>query len=166
MLLRLFLLLTVVPLVELVILLRIGEWLGWLPTLGLVIVTGALGAVLARREGLRTIARIREQLDRGEMPTEAMADGVLILIAGVVLITPGILTDLCGFALLIPTVRAWVRRQLSRAWHERVVVHTMTLHEESLIDDDAFIDVAATVNAVDDDEAGPDEDGDRLPPSR
>ena len=77
-------LLTVVPLIELVILLRMGAWLGWLPTLGLVVVTGAMGAVLARREGIKTVTRINQELARGEVPTAAMADGVLILIAGIV----------------------------------------------------------------------------------
>jgi len=138
----LFLLLTVVPLTELAILLRIGAWLGWMPTLGLVVVTGLLGAVLARREGLRTISRIQQELERGSMPTSAMADGVLILIAGVALITPGILTDACGFALLIPPVRGWVKKKLADVWRDRIVIHTSGFGEKSA-SGDKFIDVAA-----------------------
>lgn len=143
MLLKLFLLLTVVPLVELMILLRIGAWLGWLPTLGLVVATGLLGAILTRREGLKAVSRINQELDRGEMPTSAMADGVLILLAGVVLITPGVLTDICGFALLIPPMRRWIKRRLARYWRGRIVVHGLNFDDPDATHDD-FVDVTGT----------------------
>jgi len=151
MLFQLFLLLTVVPFVELMILLRIGAWAGWLPTCGLVIITGAVGAVLARRAGVKAIARINSELERGEMPTSAMADGVLILIAGVLLITPGVLTDLCGFGLLIAPVRGWVRRRLSAAWRNRIIMHDISFGNETGAGD-VFVDVEGS--SVDADAGG------------
>lgn len=110
--LRLFLLFTCVPLVELYLLLQIGSVIGALNTILLVISTGVLGAFLAQREGIRTLQTIRSLLAQGEMPGEPLLDALLILVAGFVLITPGILTDLLGFLLLWPGSRAHVRRRL------------------------------------------------------
>ena len=115
---RLFLLFTCVPLVELYILLQIGSVIGAANTILLVILTGVLGAFLAQREGIRTLQTIQSVTARGEMPGEPLLDAVLILVAGFVLITPGILTDILGFLLLFPVTRArirgWVKRQLER----------------------------------------------------
>jgi len=135
--LRLLLLLTVVPLVELWILLELARRFGWQTTLALVIVTGVLGAWLARREGLKTFARIQSDLAQGTPPAAAVVEGVLILAAGMVLVTPGILTDLFGFALLIPPIRRSVRRYLVRTFKKRVVI----IHNER---GESFIDVEAT----------------------
>ena len=129
-LLRLILLLTVVPLVELVILLRLAAWTSWQATLLLVIVTGVVGAWLARREGLKAVGRIRAELGRGRMPADAVIDGLLILAAGIVLVTPGVLTDLCGFALLVPGFRRTLRRRVG-IWirrHFEVVEFTPARH--------------------------------------
>ena len=145
--LRLLLLLTVVPLVELVILLRLAQRFSWQATVALVIVTGILGAWLARREGLKALVRIQTDLAQGVPPVAAVVDGALILAAGLVLVTPGILTDLCGFALLIPPIRRWVRGHLSEAFKKRMVV----IRDEP---DASFIDVEGTAqdgNPVPDD---------------
>lgn len=116
--LRLFLLFTCIPLVELYLLLQIGSVIGVVNTILLVIITGVLGAYLAQQEGIRTLERIRTLMARGEMPGEPLIDALLILVAGFVLITPGILTDLLGFLLLIPATRApirrWIKSQLER----------------------------------------------------
>lgn len=135
--LRLLLLLTVVPLVELVILLRLAQRFSWQATVALVIVTGILGAWLARREGLKALVRIQTDLAQGVPPVAAVVDGALILAAGLVLVTPGILTDLCGFALLIPPIRRWVRGRLAEAFKKRMVV----IRDEP---DASFIDVEGT----------------------
>jgi len=117
---RLLILFTVVPLVEVIILFRIAEYLSWSATIALVVVTGVLGTWLARREGLRVLGRIQADLAAGVPPTGAMVDGALILVAGLVLVTPGVLTDLCGFALLIPPIRTWVKRRLADAFQRRI----------------------------------------------
>ena len=119
---RLILLLTVVPLVELVILFQIKDLLDWPATLGIVVLTGVIGAWLARREGFKTLRHIQEEMLAGRPPTGAVVDGLLILVAGAVLVTPGILTDLCGFALLIPAIRRWVRGRLIEKFKKHITV--------------------------------------------
>jgi UPF0716 protein FxsA len=153
-LLRLILLLTVTPIVEIVILFRLAEWISWQNTLGLVVLTGVVGAWLARREGLMALARIRSDLEAGVAPTSAVVDGVLILVAGIVLVTPGVLTDLCGFALLIAPVRRVVRRRLAEALKRRIVV----IRPDAPGSPDDFIDVSAVSRDADEsaDPAAPD----------
>ena len=119
MLLKLILLLTLVPLVELLLLVRLTPlWGGFGVTVCVVILTGLLGAALARHEGLRVVRRLREQVQRGELPADALLDGVLIVVAAALLVTPGLLTDAVGFALLIPVTRGSARRRL-KAWLRR-----------------------------------------------
>ncbi len=114
MLIRLILLFTIVPLLELSLLLRIGSWLGAGPTLGLVLGTGFVGAWLARREGLRAWSAVQDQLVRGQVPGRELLDAVLVLLAGVVLITPGILTDAVGFTLMTRPGRNWVANRIRK----------------------------------------------------
>ncbi len=116
----LLLLFTVLPLVELVLLLEIGGQVGWPMTILIVLTTGVVGASLARHQGLMTMWRLRTSLGRGEAPTDALLDGALILVAGAVLVTPGVLTDAIGFGLLVPAIRTIVKRGL-RAWLARQV---------------------------------------------
>ncbi len=116
---RLLALFVLLPLVELAILIQVGEWIGLFWTLALVVGTGILGATLARRQGFRAWLAIQSELRNGRMPAREMLDGLLILIGGIVLLTPGILTDLAGFALLLPPTRnafkQGLRRRLERA---------------------------------------------------
>jgi UPF0716 protein FxsA len=125
--LRLLLLFTLVPLVELYLLIRIGEIIGIGPTIALVIGTGAVGAVLTRLEGLRVLGRVRSDLAEGRMPTDHLLDGLLILVAGAVLLTPGLLTDGLGFLLLLPPGRRAVRKSLSAALERRIGVNRPTV---------------------------------------
>ncbi len=120
MLLRLFLLFTIIPVVELYLLLQLGRWMGPIPTLGLVLFTGALGAWLARSQGLATWTQIQIQQAQGRLPTTALVDGLLILIAGAVLLTPGLLTDLFGFFLLIPAGRKVIRAAVRRRFEAKI----------------------------------------------
>lgn len=111
---RLLLLFIAVPLIELAILIKLGSLVGLLPTIALVIVTGVAGASLARSQGLRVLLQIRQELAAGRVPVDRLMDGLLILIAGALLLTPGLLTDLVGLAVLIPGPRDFVKRQLGR----------------------------------------------------
>ncbi|MHC4481000.1 MAG: FxsA family protein [Planctomycetota bacterium] len=116
---RLIVLLTIVPLMELVILIELTRWWGSVGlTVAIVVGTGLLGAVMARREGLRVLQQFRAQLTRGEVPTDALLDGALVLVAAALLVTPGLLTDACGFLLLVPPSRATIREALKR-WMKR-----------------------------------------------
>lgn len=109
---RLALLFVLVPVLELVLLLRLGAWVGLWPTLGLVLVTGAAGATLARAEGLKVLVQLQRELAAGRVPGQAVLDGVSILLAGVLLVTPGVLTDVAALALLVPFSRRWIQRRV------------------------------------------------------
>lgn len=115
---KLILLFTFVPLVELFLLLLIHEHVGFWPTAGIVLVTGVVGAGLARAEGLRVFRQWRKALFRGKVPEDGVLGGVLVLVGGVLLVTPGVLTDAVGLLLLIPPTRrliaTWVKRGIER----------------------------------------------------
>ena len=119
---RLLLLFCIVPLVELGLLLWIGAHTSWWFTLGLVVFTGVVGAWLARHEGLRCLHRFQQELAAGKLPADPLLDGLMILLAGAFLITPGVLTDALGFALLFPLFRRLVRGYVKRRIQARVYV--------------------------------------------
>jgi len=126
---RLLLLFIVVPAVELYLLLEIGQRIGALPTFALIVGTGVLGAWLVRLQGLSVLERVRTETAAGKLPAGAMVDGIIILIAGAVLMTPGVLTDAFGFACLIPGVRNVFKRWLNRRFEgaiEQGRVHVST----------------------------------------
>lgn len=110
--LRLLLLLTFIPLVELAILIWIGNRTNWQTAVLLGVLPGAVGALLIRRAGVSCLQTIRSQLGRGELPADALADALFILVAGALLLTPGVLTDLAGLLLLLPWSRSFARRHL------------------------------------------------------
>ncbi len=120
--LRLLFLFIALPLVELALLLQLSEWMGGWKTFGLVLLTGGIGWWLAKREGLRTYIKIQQELGQGHLPGDHLVDALLILVAGVVLVTPGVITDAIGFLLLIPPVRAMVRKFLKKRFKSRVVM--------------------------------------------
>lgn len=102
----LFLLLFVaIPAGELYLMIQVGSEIGALPTVLLVLATAAIGGVLVRMQGFAMAWRVREALERGETPAEAMLEGPLLLVAGILLLLPGFVTDLVGFLLLIPPLR-------------------------------------------------------------
>jgi UPF0716 protein FxsA len=112
-----------IPILELYLLVQLAGAISWFSTIGVVIVTGMVGAALARREGLKTLNLVQQELAAGRVPTSQVVDGMLILVAGAVLITPGIITDVVGFFLLIPPIRALVKRLLARYFRNRVTIH-------------------------------------------
>lgn len=105
MLFRLFFLFAAIPLLELYLLLTVGQRLGPAWTIALVLATAALGAYLSKSQGLKTLERMRESLHRGVVPAGELVNGALILLAGAFLLTPGFLTDAAGFCLLVPPLR-------------------------------------------------------------
>ena len=121
----LILLFIVVPIVELTILLCFTHIVDSpLPPLLVVVATGVIGAVLARRQGLNTLTRIQRQLSSGNLPTTEVADAGMILCAGALLLTPGLMTDLFGFSLLVPPCRNLYRHLLLNFFRNRTrVVH-------------------------------------------
>jgi UPF0716 protein FxsA len=116
----LFLLFIGVPLLELFVLIQVGQLVGFWPTVGLVVITGTAGAALARMEGLRTIWKIRGELARGRLPGGALLDGFVILLGGGLLLTPGILTDLVGLSFLFPLTRKLLVSHLRKSLERRL----------------------------------------------
>lgn len=101
----LFLLFLIVPVVEIYLLIQVGSVIGALNTIGVVIGTAILGAYLFKRQGLSTFARVQETMARGEIPAIEMMEGIVLLITGALLLTPGFFTDAVGFIFLIPAIR-------------------------------------------------------------
>ncbi|MFQ6093502.1 MAG: FxsA family protein [bacterium] len=118
MLIKLILLFTLTPLLELALLIEIGTRIGVGATLAGVVATGVLGAALAKSQGLGAIRRMREELAAGLLPADALLDGAIILVGGLLLLTPGLITDGCGFVCLIPSTRralkSWLRRKIEQ----------------------------------------------------
>lgn len=101
----LFLLIIAIPAAEIGLLLFSGNTIGVWPTLLLILLTGVIGVYLAKREGLQTIRKAQEQLRNGQIPGEAVLDGVCIVMGGILLLTPGFITDISGFLMLFPPTR-------------------------------------------------------------
>jgi UPF0716 protein FxsA len=99
------LLIIVIPAIDIGFLLFSGKTIGVLPTIAIIILTGLVGAYLAKKEGLQTIRRAQEQLAFGQMPGESILDGICVIIGGTLLLTPGFITDFFGFLLLFPPSR-------------------------------------------------------------
>lgn len=112
--------LAVLPLVELWLLLLLGEWIGPAATILFVILTGIGGLVLLRWQGWSTWRRVQRSLHVGELPAEGLADGFMVLLAAILLMLPGVLTDIVGFSLLVPRCRRWYR-WLAMEWFRRRV---------------------------------------------
>ena len=116
---------TIIPVSEIYILIAIGGQIGILPSIGLVILTGIVGASLARSQGLQTLGRIRDSFQQGVVPGEELLNALLIAVAGIVLLTPGFLTDAAGLFLLIPATRTlcreWLKRRIELVYAQRNV---------------------------------------------
>lgn len=117
---RLILLFVAVPLVELAILLQVAQVIGLVPTIALVVTTGVAGAALARHQGLRAFLAVQQELASGRLPGRSLLDGLSILVGGAFLLTPGILTDIAGFSLLVPLSRRWLQGVVKRRLERRI----------------------------------------------
>lgn len=118
MLLRLFLVFTIVPIIEVWLLIKVGRVIGALPTVGILLAISLAGAWLARSQGFRVIVAIRDDLAAGRLPAAHFLDGALILTGGLLLLTPGFFTDFIGLFFLVPAARTLLKRWL-RTWLER-----------------------------------------------
>ena len=125
---RLLLLFLIVPIAELYLLIEIGQRIGTVSTLALIFLTALLGSALARRQGLAVLRGMQAEMGQGRLPASSMVDGVLILLAGAVLITPGVLTDFVGFLVLIPATRGWIKAYLWKRIERAVKQGTARVH--------------------------------------
>lgn len=122
---RLFLLFIIVPLTDLFLLLWLAKYTGFLFTVALVICTAAIGAWLAKRQGLAVRGRIQQQLQQQQMPSELLTDGAMILFAAGLLLTPGLLTDCFGFTLLTPVCRKYYKSLFTKWLKKNFKVHVI-----------------------------------------
>jgi UPF0716 protein FxsA len=110
-----------VPLAEIAVLIQVGSWLGVMPTLVLIVLTAVIGTGLLRHQGFAVLTRAQRQLEQGVMPVAAVFAGLCLLVAGVLLLTPGFITDTLGAVLLVPKVRALIYRQVADHLERHVV---------------------------------------------
>jgi len=109
---KLFFLFTTVSLLEIYVLVQVGGFLGALPTIMLVIITALIGSALVRSQGLQLVAQLQQRLAQGEMPGQQLIEGIMLIITGVLLVTPGFVTDLSGLLILQPTIRAAIAKTI------------------------------------------------------
>ena len=129
------------PLLELWLILKLGSVMGWGATIWLILMTGIIGGTLAHRQGFATIQKIQMDMAQGRMPAGALLDGLLILVAGLVLITPGIITDLIGFSLLVPPLRRLMSGRATRWIGKRFKMPQPHVRPQTGLNDDDVIDV-------------------------
>lgn len=113
---------------ELYILIEAGRIVGLAPTLGLIITTGIAGAWLAQNQGVEILKKIQEETSRGQMPAATLIDGALVLVGGLLLLTPGLLTDALGFSFLVPVTRDLWRQGLSAWLQKQIRQGSVTIH--------------------------------------
>ena len=118
----LILLFTLVPIIELALLIKVGQYIGAMNTITIVIATGILGAILAKSQGLKTLKNIQRDLAMGIMPAEPLFDGLMIMLGGILLLTPGLITDGIGFLMLVPytrvLIKVWIRQKIKKMMDE------------------------------------------------
>lgn len=141
----LFLLFVIIPIIEIAVLMNVGAWLGVWPTIAIVIITAWLGAKNVKQQGIATLQNVQLKMAQGEMPSDEIVAGLLLLVAGVLLVTPGFVTDAFGLSLLIPSVRqaliASVQKQIvsqgsaSANFHVYQNPQQSDFHQQNMQDD-------------------------------
>ncbi|MBU2591683.1 MAG: FxsA family protein [Nitrospinota bacterium] len=124
MLFKLFMLFVILPIVELSILIKIGHIMGVFNTVMLILLTAMVGSFMVKMEGLNVLYRFQENTNRGIFPAEELFDGVLILIAGVLLITPGVVTDFIGFLFVFPASRGVIKKLIKKYLKTQIIVNS------------------------------------------
>ncbi|SFJ12626.1 UPF0716 protein FxsA [Halobacillus dabanensis] len=126
----LLLFILIVPALEIGVLIWTGNWIGPIWVILLIILTGVLGAWLAKKQGLETIRNFQQSVQYGQMPQDTLLDGACILVGGAVLLTPGFITDAIGFLLLIPATRLPIKRFLRSAIQKAMQKGTITIYRK------------------------------------
>ncbi len=113
----LFFLFLLTSIVEIILLIEVGGYIGAVNTVLLVVLTAFIGSLMLKRQGLATFLRARERIDSGQIPLQEMVEGICLAVGGALLVTPGFVTDIAGFALLIPRTRRWLAASLGMRLH-------------------------------------------------
>ncbi len=132
----LFLLFVVMPIVEMVILIKVGGMIGALPTIVMVLLTAMVGLALLKRQGMSTIMHAQQKMDSGELPVNEIVEGVFLAVGGALLLTPGFVTDSIGFCCLLPGLRHLIIRQFITVLKPHIVTYREShqSHENHVID--------------------------------
>jgi len=143
----LFLLFIVIPIIEIALLMQIGEWIGVWPTIAIVIITAWLGAKNVKQQGVSTLNSVQQKMAQGQAPSEEIVSGLMLLVAGVLLLTPGFATDIFGLSLLIPSFRKAIVKMFQKNMPTQNVgnsgfqFHSHThSHQEQPVNDELFTD--------------------------
>lgn len=145
--LALFVMFIVIPVIELVVIVQVAQSIGVLITVAALLLVSLCGAWLVKREGLGVLRRTREQLSRGQLPTDELIDGAIIVIAGALLLFPGFVSDTVGLLMLIPPVRSLVRKVVSDRFRARMGVFTGTYARTRVYDVSDVRDAADSPSA-------------------
>jgi len=108
----LFIIFVLVPVIEIALFIQAGDWFGLGPTLFMIVLTAVIGVSLLRQQGLSTLYKAQQKMNQGELPAQEMVEGIMLAVAGALLITPGFFTDTVGFLLLIPVFRRYLFNQV------------------------------------------------------
>lgn len=122
----LFVLFIIIPIIEISVLMQVGELLGMWPTIGIVILSAWIGAKYVRQQGIATLQSVQEKMAQGEIPSSEIVTGLMLLVAGVLLVTPGFVTDIFGLSLLVPTIRQGIASFVQK--HLKVNTHAAGGH--------------------------------------
>lgn len=125
---KLFLIFTIVPVIELAILIKAGSYLGVWNTVAIVILTAVIGAHMVRSEGIGVMQRLQRNMTEGIFPAEELIDGVMILLAGALLLTPGFFTDIIGFLAVFPLSRSVIKETVKRYLENRISSGDIHVH--------------------------------------
>ena len=132
---------TVIPAFELMLLIEVGSHIGSFNTLLVIILTGVVGASLARFQGFMVLNKIQYNLNHGKLPNDELMDGLMILVGGIVLLTPGFMTDALGFFLLIPVTRTMIKTIVKKRMEAMVKKGQASYTYRSQPKDDGYIDI-------------------------
>ncbi len=111
---KLFLIFTIIPVIELTLLFKVGSYIGAINTVLVVILTAAIGAYMVKMEGIGVMYRIQKNMQEGIFPGDELISGMMILVAGALLLTPGFFTDVIGFVMLVPVSREFIKKIAKR----------------------------------------------------
>ena len=125
---RLFLLFTVVPAIELFLIIKVGQSIGAANTIWLIVGTGILGAYYARQQGFRVVSNIQWKMDQGQVPGDDLVNGAMLLVGGALLITPGFITDFFGFSMIFPPTREAIKVAVKRGLEKKIREGEIRVH--------------------------------------
>ncbi len=128
MLFRILIIFTIIPVIELAVLIKVGGAIGTWNTIMIILITGVWGAILAKSQGMLVLQRIREDMAAGIMPTEELFNGALILVGGALLLTPGFVTDFLGLIFMIPQTMSMIKHYIKHLIQHKIDSGQITTH--------------------------------------